>query len=149
MPFRQNKDIWPEPLDQQGRGGEPSLANFRALLDWFSIIRKQGDGMAEGSFTEQARRALAAWMEKNGLKWHSLLSFQYRLHRHQTITVTITNPNIWHRRLSGNGSKGFMLEGRIISIDGAPTAYGRVGIFALTRIVGQHTVRLLAEGRIP
>lgn len=152
MPFRQNKRTWPEPLEQQGRTGEPSPASYRALLAlwaWFDTVRQQGDGMAEGSFTERARMALWAWMEKNGLNWYNPISFQYRLYRRRTISVTINHARIYHRRIRGDGSKGFVLEGRILSIDGAPPAYGKNGEFALTRIIGSHPIRLLAEGGTP
>ena len=153
MPFRLNRMEpykRPEPLDQQGRGGEPSLAYFRAFMDWIDRIRRHGDGMAEGSFTEHARFELARWLKANGLdKWYSPITFQYRLHRHRTVTVVITGPNIWHRRHRGNGSKGFVLEGRIVSMDGEPTAYGKWGEFALNRIVGRSPIRALAEGNRP
>lgn len=152
MPFRLNWKYRPEPLDQQGRGGEPSLAYI--VHQWWPLLdrlREQGHGKAEGSFTERARSELRAWLEKNGLDtWHDPVSFEYRLHRHKRITVTLTHLNIYHRRLRGNGSKGFVLEGRVLSINGLPPAHRNyIGEFALTRIVGRHPIRLLtaAGGR--
>lgn len=59
--------------------------------------------------------------------------------------MAVSAPRIYHRRIRGNGSKGFMLEGRLLSIDGMPTVR-KVGEFALSRIVGQHPLRLLVAG---
>ena len=56
--------------------------------------------------------------------------------------VTITYPRIYHRKIRGDGSKGFVLEGRILSIEGVPSAC-KTGEFALNRIIGQHPLRLL------
>jgi len=143
MPFRQNRKLWPGPLAHRGRTGEPSLAN---LLDYADEIHRQGKGKAEGSFTEHVRSELRAWLTKNSLNWRSQISFQYRLYRHKVVIVTVSTPRIYHHRFRGNGSKGFTLEGRILSIDGRLPAYGKVGEFALNRIIGQHPLRLLAEG---
>jgi hypothetical protein len=102
--------------------------------------------MAAGSFTERVRQELMAWLKEKGLGWHSPINFEYRLHRHKRVAVTLTNPRIYHRRLRGDGSKGFVLEGKILSIDGLrPAGIAKHGEFALTRIVGHHPVRLLAE----
>lgn len=148
MPFRQNRKLlWPEPIDHRGRTGEPSLANFINILDFANEIRRQGHSKSEGSFTEHVRQELHDWLAKNGLNWHSQISFRYRLYRRKVVVVTITYPRIYHRKLRGNGSKGFTLEGRILSIDGMPPAYGKVGEFALNRIVGHHPLRMLVAAR--
>ncbi len=146
MPFRQNHRLWTEPLEQQGRGGEPSLANVRQWLELRNRLQEQGRGMGEGSFTERIRRAFLDWLKKNGLTRYDTISFEYRLYRHKTIRVTLTWPNIYHRRLHGDGSKGFMLEGTVLSLDGLPPSHRNYhGEFALTRIIGRHPMRLLAE----
>jgi hypothetical protein len=151
MPFRQNRRLWPgwpEPLDQQGRGGEPSLAFIvHELWPALDRLHVQGYGRAEGSFTERVRYALRDWRREHGLAWHDPISFVYRLHRHRTISVTLTHPQIYHRRLRGDGSKGFVLEGVVLSIDGLPPSHRNyIGEFALNRIVGQMPVHLLAAG---
>lgn len=148
MPFRLNRRYRPEPIKQQGRGGEPSLAYV--VRTWWPLLNKlheQGYNKGAGSFTEHVRQELRAWLEAHGLDhWGSQISFEYRLSRHKRIRVTLSNPRIFHRRLRGDGSKGFMLEGGLIAIDGRlPARRYQLGEFALTRIVGRHPVRLLAE----
>lgn len=147
MPFRLNRRILrTEPLEQQGRGGEPSLAHFCRQMDRVNRFHEQGRGKAEGSFTERIRQEFRAWQKRNGLDWHSPLSFDYRLYRHRTVRITLTSPHIFHRRLCGNGSKGFVLTGEVLSINGLrPGGMNKRGEFALNRIVGHHPVRLLAE----
>lgn len=148
MPFRLNRTSRPEPLEQQGRGGEPSRASLRYWLDWLEDMRRRAAGKAAGSFTEHARHELAAWMKQKGLDpWHSPVSFQYRLYRRRTVLVTITRPRIYHRRIRGDGSKGFVLEGLVQSIDGlSPACRNQFSEFALNRVIGQHPIRLLMEG---
>lgn len=154
MPFRLNRRYRPssEPIKQQGRGREPSLAYLQYVVKeyWPMLdeVREQGHGKAVGSFTEKARMALFAWLEAQGLDfWHSPISFQYRMYRRKIVTVTLTRPMIFHRPLRGDGTKGFVLEGAVVSIDGQlPRRRYMRAEFVLTRIIGQHPIRLLAEG---
>lgn len=156
MPFRRNARLWTEPLKQQGRGGESSLADTRPWaaevlhwMRWMDGIRAKGHGKSYGSFTEHVRQEFRAWQERNGLDaWSDPITFEYRLHRRQRVVVSIVHPAIFHRKIRGDGSKGFVLEGRILSIDGLPPARRyQTGEFALTRIIGRHPIRLLAEGQ--
>lgn len=146
MPFRMQRRGRPEPLEHQGRGGEPSLANFRRMLDYMRGYDESSQGRAEGSFTEGVRKAFRAWRKEHGLGWHDSISFEYRLHRHRQVLVTLAYANVYHRRLRGDGSKGFVLTGEVLSIDGLqPDRRNKRGEFALTRIVGRHPVRALVE----
>jgi hypothetical protein len=46
MPFRLDRKFRPEPLEQQGRGGEPSLAYI--VHEWWPLLdrfQEQGRGM--------------------------------------------------------------------------------------------------------
>lgn len=99
-----------------------------------------------GSFTEGIREALMAWLKAQGMDWYSQISFEYRLSRHKRITVSLTHPRIYHRPMRGAGSKGFMLDGLILSIDGLPPAHRNYhGEFAVNRIIGQNSLRMLTE----
>ena len=145
MPFRLNRTTRPEPLEQQGRGGEPSLAIFVAQMDRANKLHEEGRGKAAGSFTEHLRREFVAWRKAKGWSWRTPLTFEYRLHRRRTVMVVLDMPHIRHNKLVGDGSKGFMLEGNILAIDGVqPEAYLRRYGFALTRIVGRFRQELLA-----
>lgn len=149
MPFRLNRRYRTEPLEQQGRGGEPSLASY--LVDvWWPLLGKlheQGHGKAAGSYTEKARMALFAWLKANGIdRWYGTINFQYRMYRRRIVTVTLSRPCVFHRPLRGNGTKGFVLEGTVVAIDGRPSAHRNlIAEFVFTRIIGQHPIRLLAE----
>ena len=150
MPFRLNRRYQPrpEPLEQQGRGGEPSLAYI--VHTWWPLLdrlQEQGHSKAAGSYTEKARMALFAWLEANGIdRWYGTINFQYRMYRHQIVTVTLSRPCIFHRPLRGDGTKGFVLEGTVVAIDGRPPARRNlVAEFVFTRIIGQHPIRFLAE----
>jgi hypothetical protein len=149
MPFRQNRRLWPEPLEQQGRGGESSLAHFRRTLDFLREYTTSSQGKGPGSFTEGIREALKDWLKARGMDWYSQISFEYRLSRHKRITVNMTHPRIYHRPQRGDGSKGFVLDGIVLSIDGLlPPHRTYYGEFALNRIVGHHPVRLLTMGEM-
>lgn len=122
-----------EPLEKQGRGGEPSLASLLWLSD---KLHEEGRGRAAGSFTEEVRNELRDWLKAKGLVWPFTITFEYRLYRHRIITVMMQYPAIFHYRLMGDGSKGFMLVGKVLSIDGARPR-GCRDAFAMTRIVGR------------
>lgn len=146
IPFRVNRKVMPEPLEQQGRGGEPSLANFRRVLDFLRGWDETARGKAEGSYTQRVRDAFRVWRESQGIGWHDPINFQYRLSRHKRIAVTLIGHNIYHRPRRGAGSKGFMLEGMVQSIDGLPPAHRTYWAeFAIGRIIGSHPIRLLTE----
>ncbi len=143
MPFRQSRKLWTEPLKKQGRTGEPSLATMRNLLQLANKFHEEGRGKAEGSFTEQLRLQFRDWLKAKSLKWPFTITFEYRLYRHRIITVVMQGPSFFHNRLMGDGSKGFMLEGRVLSIDGVrPIPCS--GMFAMTRIVGRFKQEFLA-----
>ena len=143
MPFRCNRRLWTEPLAQQGRTGEPSLATILELANRF---HEAGRGKSKGSFTEYLRHEFDSWRKDNGLTWDSPLTFEYRMYRHRTVMVVMRYHNIFHHRLTGDGSRGFVLTGEVLSIDGAiPDRWcRRSGAFCLTRIVGQMRKQFLA-----
>ena len=146
MPFRQNREIWTEPLIHQGRTGEPSPALFAKNFRTFWNFCDAGSGKARGSFTEGLRGALAAWMQINIGNTRGPVTFRYRLFRHKIITVTLAHPTIFHRKQYGRGSKGFVLAGEVMSIEGVvPDRWTRrISAFALSRIIGQHPIKVLA-----
>ncbi len=146
MPFRMSRRLRAEPLEQQGRGGEPSLAHFRWWMDVLRANDKAGRGKGADSFTEGIREAMKEWLASQGMNYYSQISFEYKLSRHRRITVTMTHPRIYHRPIRGAGAKGFILDGEILSIDGLrPDAGNRRGEFALSRIIGQNSLRMLTE----
>lgn len=137
MPFRQNRrnEYWSEPLEQQGRTGEPSLAQrFAAAIARAGRYAEAGQGKAHGSFTAEARRALRTWQRDQGIGPYDPVTFTYRLYRHRTVQVTLTGARICHWPAWGAGSKGFVLVGNVLAIDGLQARPNHV--FALTRIVG-------------
>lgn len=146
MPHRQNRRFFPVPLDQQGRGGEPSLAvRLKASWDYYTRLREESRGKAEGSFTQAVRSEFHAWMRRNGLDWHSQITFEYKWSRHRIVLVVMDMPYIIHDKLAGDGSKGFLLLGNVLSIDGAqPASWQRRGVFAMTRIQGRFRRELYA-----
>ena len=147
MPFRMSRRLRAEPLEQQGRGGEPSLARFRRMLDIMRGYDESARGHGAGSFTEGIREAMKDWLKAQGMDWHSQITFEYQLSRHKRITVSLTRPRIYHRPVRGAGSKGFMLDGTILSIDGLPPSHrGMWGEFAVNKIIGQNSLRMLTEG---
>lgn len=147
MPFRMSQKLRAEPLEQQGRGGEPSLARFRQMLDIMRANDASGRGKSAGSFTEGIREAMEAWLKARGLSWHSQITFEYRLSRHKRIMVTMRQARIYHRPMRGAGSKGFILEGVILSINGLPPSHrNQWGEFAVNKIIGQHSLQMLTEG---
>lgn len=150
IPFRLNRRLVTEPLEQQGRTGEPSPSNAHPyakilrMWGWLDHIREQGHGQGPGSFTESVREAYKHWLKKNGLNHFSAITFEYRLHRRKRVMVTVSGCCIYHRRIRGDGSKGFTLEGLVQSIDGLPPAHKNfIGEFALSRIIGHHPLRML------
>ena len=133
MPFRSNHRLLTETLEEQGRTGEPSLITSLNVHDrWFENAR----GRSKGSFTEHVRRELHDWLNGKGIPLGPI-TFEYKLFRHRIITVIMDMPRIYHHRTIGDGSKGFVLEGSVRSIDGArPYGFARHYPFALNRIVG-------------
>ena len=148
MPFRLSRKLRAGPLEQQGRGGEPSLANeFTWWLDLYQDNMKSGHGRGAGSFTEGIRTTMRDWLKARGLSWYSQITFEYRLSRHKKITVTMNRARIYHRPIRGAGSKGFMLDGVILSINGLPPSRrNQLGEFAMNKIIGHDSLRMLTEG---
>jgi len=130
MPFRKNANL----LTLQRRTGEPSPAT---IIHGYEGSYPPGWGMAEGSYTEKMRQVLWSWMEAKYGSYLCPLSFDYKLHRKQTITVTGEYPNIKHLPEYGNGKRGFVLEIRIISINGLAFTGLRRQHFAWNRIIGK------------
>ena len=145
MPFRTNRKIGAETFEHKGRTGEPSPATF--IQVWRSIwtFREAGNGKSRGSFTESLRKTLAVWLKENLGNFRGPVTFQYRLSRKKVILVTMAYPTIYHRKHYGEGSKGFVLAGRVLSVDGVPPdRWNLRADFALSRIIGQHPIRILA-----
>jgi len=115
-------------------------------MNWWGGLRGEGHGKAAGSFTEQVREQFEDWLKERNLSYLSAITFEYRLYyRRKTITVAISHIHIFHNRLAGDGSKGFVLDGRVLAIDGAPpSGEARHYQFALNRIVGRFQRELLA-----
>lgn len=131
-------------LDQRRRGSEPSPA---IIIHGYEGFHEPGYGMAEGSYTESMRKALWAWMEvKYGTMFHPL-TFDYKLHRRQIISVIGSYPYIKHLPDFGRGKRGFLLELTIDSVNGV--AFGgpfRRQYFAWNRIVGRDRFLALPVG---
>ena len=153
MPYRRSPRLRRVPIYNQGRTGEPSPASAltteqEQTLQWFREgkllldLEKEGEGRAEGSFTEELRNALRAWVEETFGTWWGPVTFEYRLYRHKTVTVVLQAPQIWHKPSWGRGSKGFILSGIVLSFDGKqPAKRKSLQWFALNKIIGQHPIR--------
>lgn len=145
MPFRLIRQLRTEPLEQQARGREPCpspteppniYARILALWARIDAFDAPGKGRSEGSYTAAMRQALTDWCKENGIGYDDELTFEYRLFRRKRIMVAMKNPRIYHRRKYGNGSKGFVIEGDIISIDGMKPQFGSFGThFSFNRII--------------
>jgi hypothetical protein len=142
MPFRLIKELRPEPLEQQGRGREPSPAltmqnRWAYVLEYWkrqNDFDVTGHGCSAGSYAVAMRQAFADWRKDKGIRYDDPITFEYRLSRRKIVTIAMINPRIMHKRKRGNGRKGFVLEGQILSIDGVrPT--GRWQELALNRVV--------------
>jgi len=129
MPFRRSNH-----LNSQRRTGEPSPAS---IILGYEGFYPPGYGKAEGSYTQQLRLALWKWMDATYGSRLPPLTFDYKLHRKQTITVTGEYPYIKHLPEYGNGKRGFVLEIRIISINGLAFTGLRRQHFAWNRIIGK------------
>jgi len=141
MPFRQIKSVR-ELLDQYRRGGESS---FSALYYGLHSLREQGHSRADGSFTERLRNALFDWLDHNYGTRFATVIFDYRLSRKRTVTVTARGLYLRHDPLCGKGSRGFVLDAEILSIDGTPYK-GPRGMFSWNRIIGREKLLLITEG---
>lgn len=120
--------------------------DWREAYRRFSHHRMAGHGRAEGSYTEEIRKALVQWMKEKIGSGLEPVTFQYRLYRRKIVTVTVAYPTIFHHPEHGNGSKGFVLAARVLSVDGAPlTRLGRMLVreFAMNRIVGRESIKEL------
>lgn len=128
MPFRRFHDTGLKHLISKRRTGEPSPVIF-------GFECNDGYGKSRGSYTEKMRKTLYAWMQQKG---YATLTFDYRLHRHKTITVVVQFPYIKHLPSYGRGKKGFVLQATVLSIDGVPYRYftHRV-LFAWDRIIAR------------
>jgi hypothetical protein len=131
-------------LDLQRRTGEPSPSE--------SIWQyPEGYGKASGSYTEKMRLSLWDWIQdKYGTNWISAtLTFDYKLYRHKIVTVVIRSPKIEHKPSYGNGKRGFILIGHVLSIDGVQlrTFPSKEITFAWNRIIGRNNFLALPESK--
>ena len=139
-----------ETINSKGRGGEPSPAynqdHFMAYLSHDSLL-PDGWGKHEGSFTQKLNEEFRKWLDENhstgvinykygtgSYHTHSPIVFQYRLSRHKRVTVTMEAASFRHDPARGSSKRGFILDGRILAIDGLPiNCY--IKIIYLDRIV--------------
>ena len=86
-------------------------------------------------------------MEKSkGIGYADALVFDYKMSRHKVVKVSMNSGNITHRPIYGSGSKGFILTGDVISIDGRRThPKDKRLIFALNTVIGHEVLRGLSN----
>lgn len=137
MPFRRTES-GRNHLDSQRRTGEPSPSIWHYHPD--------GYWKTHGPHTEKLRLALWEWMKEKLGSIFVPLTFEYRLSRHQTVTLTGRGPYIKHLPSWGKGLRGLVLELNILSIDGIPfKGYGKRSHLAWNRILGRDKLLLLPE----
>ncbi len=133
MPFKHRKVGATETNKLKRRTGEPS-----PVSNYYGWIYPEGYGMAEGSYTYKMREALAEWMNTNG----HVLTFDYKLSRHQVISVRGWRPYIKHVPDMG----GFILLLEVESINGIQSRlFINPVTFLWKRIIGREKILALPE----